>query len=194
MEMRIPARVMVLAVGVMLLATAVLPREVGAEAVNPRQAMETQKAVCEALGGTATTEQQQLSGTNIDVATKVSCSGGLLDGMTCTNAVVNNSSKCSLSSSQTDDGTVWGPINGHLHDLQPVEALPPSLLSTVDVHAVMAGLEAGMTAAEILPDVQAPPAGGPDLAPDNGQPDSHVDTGKKRGHGHSKKHGKGRKH
>ena len=189
---RVPMRLLVVAVSMMLLATTILPRGAAAEPVNPRQAMQTQKAVCEALGGAASTEQQQLAGTGIDVATKVTCSGGLLDGMTCTNALVNDSSKCSMSRTEPDDGIVWRPIVGEIPELAPVGFLPPSQWSTVDVTAVLAGLEAGLTPQEILPGLQAPPSGGPDMTPPHDGPsDPHLDTGKKRGHG--KKHGKGRK-
>jgi hypothetical protein len=189
----LPARFLGVAMGLMLLATALAPREAAAEPVNPRQAMQTQAAVCEALGGAASTEQQQIAGSGIDVATKVTCRGGLLDGMTCTNAVVNDSSTCSMSLTQPDDGIEWHPIVGEIPDLEPVGFLPPSLWSTLDVTAILAGLEAGLTPQEILPAVQVPPSGGHDVAPPHDTPTNpHLDTGKKRGHG--KKHGKGRKH
>ena len=186
-------RVVLLAACLALLAAAAPPRNAAAEPVNPRSAMQTQKAVCEALGGVADTEQQQIAGSGVDIATKTTCKGGLLDGMTCTNALVNDSTKCSMSLTQPDDGPVWHPIGEDIPTLEQAGTLTLILRNTADVNSILAGLEAGLSFQEIFPSAEAgSPAGQDVVAPDDLSPDKHTSKGKAKGK-KGKKGGKGRK-
>ena len=180
-----------LLVACVALLTGVIPqRSAAAESIDLQGATQTQQAVCEALGGATDVERQQLGG--VDIATKTTCKGGLLDGMECTNSLVADSTNCSMSSGQPDDGTVWPPIDGEIPPFGEIGPTTPILESTVNVTLILAGLEAGLPAPEILSDLQAAAGGDQGAAPDTHSPDKHTSKGKARGQ-HGKKHGKGRK-
>ena len=73
--------------------------------VNERS--EFQKALCEAGGGTATIDTTRTVGSGL-VGVKVTCTGGLLDGMKCLNAKVGT--VCTFSAPTLDQEYVLEPV------------------------------------------------------------------------------------
>jgi hypothetical protein len=190
-------RLVLLAVCCALLAGALPARGVDASQ-SPQDAAKVQELVCNAFGGVTDTITRIYNGAVISI--RKICKGGLLDGMDCTNYPIGGT-KCSPQAApEPDNEPVPDWVEGDypilvqiepapiLHRIAPLS--PP--LEEHEVDRILAGLEAGLSAEEILARVEPESPGGQDVAPRNDHAsDPHKHKGKKRGHG--KKHGKARK-
>ena len=168
---------------------------------SPQDAAKVQEMVCNAFGGVTDTITRIYNGAVISI--RKICKGGLLGGMDCTNYPIGGT-KCSpLSAPAPDSEPVPDWVEGVYPVLEQIETnpilhrsaplFPP--LESHEVDRILAGLEAGLGAEEILARVEPQPSGGQNVAPPNDHAsDRHKNNktkGKKGGHG--KKHGKGRK-
>ena len=107
-----------------------LAGDAAAEDQSPYDVAVGQMAACEAMGGDATYEGERTTGSGVTY-TSVSCSGGLLGGISCDNGFKGSS--CYYGSSRVGGGKDGRVIRGGVVDLAPVIDEPVAV-DDVDTH------------------------------------------------------------